>query len=393
MGVRFSSRFEYPFVSNGLFELASSLGEGCINLTVSNPTSVGLVYDRQMLDSFLRRENFTYSPDPRGLAAARDAVAGYYINRRKLSISRDDIFITAGTGDAYAYLFKLLCDAGDNVLVPAPGYPLFDHIAGLELVELRHYELEYSHLQGWDVDFYSLEALADDRTKAVVLVNPNNPTGSYVSVREADRLAAFAADRGLALIVDEVFFDFSVSDSCDAASFAGRADCLSFTLSGFSKVLGLPQMKFSWIVVSGPDAAVAEACDRLELISDTYLSASVPVQNAAPLLFDFAWPVFEQIYRRVRHNFAWLEGFFADSPLRVLRLEGGWSCVLELPRIMSEDMWVKRLVSEAGVFVFPGYFFDFPKEAYVVVSLLVEPSVMRKGMERIVAFCKKEGLM
>ncbi|MEM5947496.1 pyridoxal phosphate-dependent aminotransferase [Spirochaetia bacterium 38H-sp] len=391
MRVKFSDRFEYPFFPNRLFELASS-AEGYVNLTISNPTTVGLPYEESLLDVFLERDNLVYRPDARGLERARRAVAEYY-NRRNLSVSADDVLITAGTGDAYSYLFKMLCNAYDNVLVPQPGYPLFDHIAALELVELRKYELDYSHSRGWRIDFFDLEKKTDNRTRAIVLINPNNPTGSYVCRYEAESLARFASERGIALIVDEVFFDFCIGFVADRASFVASTDCLSFTLSGFSKILGLPQVKFSWIVTSGPSDCISEAKERLELISDTYLSASVPVQNAAPALFTAGHPIFGAIKERINENYVFLDKLFADSAVRLLRTYGGWSCVLELPRIMSEEEWTERLLLEAGVLVYPGYFFDFIREAYIVISLLPEHPVLREGIGRFVDFCKKHGIM
>jgi len=334
-----------------------------------------------------------YEPQAKGLPAARSAVAAYYAERG-FSVDPEHIHLTASTSEAYSYLFKLLADHGDNVLVPQPSYPLFDFLAALEGVELRPYELAYVQLSngevakngrpGWRMDFDSIERAITATTRAIILVNPNNPTGSFIKRDEAARLNEICARHHLALIVDEVFGDFAFGeDASRATSLVENATALTFVMSGFSKILALPQMKLGWIVTGGPAALRKEAVERLDLIADTFLSVGAPVQHAAPHWLRLRGRLQQQILARVKSNHDWLAASVEDTPCRLLSVEGGWYAVLEIPRHHSEEDWVLRLLAEDDVLVHPGYFFDFPREAFLVLSLLPAAEQFRAACERV----------
>jgi alanine-synthesizing transaminase len=308
-------------------------------------------------------------------------VAAYYAARES-RVAVERILLTASTSEAYAYLFKLLCNPGDRVLVPRPSYPLFEFLANMESVELRQYPLVYHG--GWAIDLEALAALVTERTRAVVLVNPNNPTGSYVKRAELAALGKLCAERGMALISDEVFSDFSLSSDVERVrTLAEVEDCLAFSMSGLSKVAGLPQMKLGWIVVSGPSDLRAQAMERLEWIADTYLSVSTPVQCAAAQLLTAGEAVQRQIRERCAQNLAWAREALAGSPANVLAVEGGWYITLQVPRIRSEEEWTLELLEREDVLVQPGFFYDFEGEAFLVVSLLTESGVFREGIGRL----------
>ena len=281
-------------------------------------------------------------------------------------------------------LFKLLADAGDEVLVPRPSYPLFDHLTRLDLVTARPYDLEYHG--AWSIDISSVERALTPRTRALLLVSPNNPTGSFVAARELERLAALCASGGVAIIADEVFADYELRPG--AAAGAGFAmDCrhaLAFSLGGLSKSAGLPQVKLAWIAAGGPDAVVAEALERLEIICDTYLSVSTAVQLAASHLLERAPAIRAQIQSRIAANYRQLVERVAAWPAcSVLRADGGWHGVLQVPSFTSEEELVVDLVTKAGVLAHPGFFFDFPRESYLVVSLLTPHAVFAEGLDRV----------
>ena len=294
------------------------------------------------------------------------------------------ILLTASTSEAYGYLFKLLTNPGDEVLVPRPSYPLFEFLADMESVAVRPYPLEYHG--GWSIDLDAVERALTARTRAIVLVNPNNPTGSYVKRTELSTLTALCARRGVALISDEVFADYALAGDADrVATLAGVEECLAFSMSGLSKVAGLPQMKLGWMVVSGPPALRAEAWEKLEWIADTYLSVGTPVQCAAARLLAAGDTVQRQIRRRTAENLAYARGALAGSPANILAVEGGWYITLQVPRMRSEEEWTLVLLDRAGVLVQPGFFYDFETEGYLVVSLLTAPDILREGLARLVA--------
>jgi len=358
-------------------------GAPVLDLTESNPTRAGFTYPSSLLAPLGHPRGLRYEPRPFGLASARQAVADDYA-RRGVRVGADRVVLTASTSDAYGWLFKLLADPGDEVLVPRPSYPLFEHLTRLEGVVARPYDLEYHG--AWAADFGSVEAALSDRTRAVLIVSPNNPTGSFVKQHELDRLAALCAPRGVALIADEVFGDYELDPgaAADAARVLDRRDILVFSLGGLSKSIGLPQVKLGWMALAGPDALVAAALDRLELVCDTYLSVATPVQASAAELLAAGAPVRADIAARVQANYRALATRIATTPsCRLLRSEGGWYAVLQVPSLEPEEDLVLSLLLDDDVLTHPGYFFDFPRESFLVVSLLPPPALFEEGTGRI----------
>jgi alanine-synthesizing transaminase len=351
---------------------ARASGWRIYDLTVSNPTRCGFSYDP---DALLRplsdARALVYDPDPRGMRGAREAVAGYYAGHRA-AVSPDDLILTTSTSEGYSFLFRLLCDVGDEVLVPQPSYPLFDFLATLDDVRLRPYPLFYDH--GWWIDFDRLEAEIGPRTRAVLVVHPNNPTGHWTGPGERERLEELCARHGLALIVDEVFLDYPL----DAAgslphSFArGPHPVLTFVLSGLSKICGLPQMKAAWVAALGPDRVRADALARLEIVADTFLSMNAPVQLAMPAWIAGRGVIQAEILERARGNLAVLERLATESGdgFEALRVDAGWSVVLSLAGCVGERECAERLVRERGVLVHPGGFYEMAEAQRVVVSLI-----------------------
>jgi aspartate/methionine/tyrosine aminotransferase len=315
---------------------------------------------------------------------ARAAVAASYAADGR-TVPDDRLVLTASTSEAYALLFKLLADPGDNVLVPHPGYPLFDLLTRLEAVAAVPYQLDPHG--GWALDRASLERAVTSRSRAILVVSPNNPLGAILTAADREWLVAFAGTRGLAVIADEVFADFRLCPRPDASSLLGEDRVLTFTLGGLSKSAGLPQMKLAWVVVSGPPALVEDALRRLTVIADTYLSVSTPVQLAASRLLDVGHAVRRAIHARLRRNLDELRSVLRPHPsVRLVEPEGGWSAVLQVPAIQSEEALALRLVEEAGVRVHPGYFFDFPREAFLVISLMPAPRIFDEAVRRATPF-------
>ncbi len=371
----FSRRLDWEAKPNRLSEALAErqrAGLEVLDLTVSNPTRAGIAYDDcAILEALADPASITYEPSPRGLDRARSAVA------QSLELEDvDSLFLTASTSEAYSWLFKLLCDPGDEILVPRPSYPLFEYLANLESVRVRQYSLRYD--EGWWLPPGELDTHLTDRTRAVVVVNPNNPTGSYLKRAEAARLIDLCASRHIAIISDEVFADYRFSDSPDlVTTLATTRDALTFSLGGLSKSLGLPQMKLGWIVVSGPEAARLHACHRLELIADTYLSVSAPIQHAAGQCLALREPFQARMMARLRTNLAAI-----GDLARPLHVEGGWYAILPFPRTRSEEDWALAFLNR-GVLTQPGYFYDFETDGRVVLSLLTEPGVFRQGLARL----------
>jgi aspartate/methionine/tyrosine aminotransferase len=324
-----------------------------------------------------------YEPTPAGILAARSAVSEYYSNL----VPVERILLTASSSEAYGFLFKLLANPGDEVLTPRPSYPLFDFLAALDSVRVVQYPLVYEG--GWAIDFEALAARISPRTRAIVIVNPNNPTGSFLKKIELSQLAALCRTHGVAIISDEVFSEYGFEDDpARVPSLIGVEDVLTFSLSGLSKVSGLPQMKLGWIVTSGPEAMRKQAFDRLELIADTYLSVGAPVQWAAASLLASREEIQSQILVRARANLALLRNKIGPgSPWQVLNVEGGWYAVIQAPRIHSEEEWVLTLLAEDNVLVQPGFFYDFEKEAFLVLSLLTPSEMFAEGIQRILGRC------
>jgi alanine-synthesizing transaminase len=347
-----------------------------LDLSVSNPTTAGFSYPDSPI---ITRQNSAYVADPFGLPSARQAVCRYYAEQHGVTIVPEQVVLTASTSEAYAFLFKLLCDPGDEVLVPRPSYPLFEHLAQLESVRPVFYPL-HEH-QGWWMDTQALKAPINQRTRALISVSPNNPTGSCLKQNEVEAL-----DRlGLPVIVDEVFSDYPIEPAPSAlTTVANHQGSLTFVLSGLSKVCGLPQMKLGWIVVSGPGSE--RALRGLELIADTYLSVGTPVQLAAPELLASRSIIQEQIRERTRINLESLRNACTGTSIRVLpHLEAGWYATVQLPSMLTEEEWVVSLLERQNVIVQPGYFFDFEREAFLILSLITPVEIFREGVSRIIA--------
>ncbi len=355
-------------------------GAELLDLTASNPTRCGFHYEAgKILDALRAQASLDYSPDPRGLQSARAAVSGYYAARGE-SVGPERIILTASTSEAYSFLFRLLCDQGDEVLIPAPSYPLFELLASLQDVKLVTYPLFYDH--GWHIDFHALEQRISPRTRAVLVVHPNNPTGSYVSDDEAAKLQTLCAAKNLALIADEVFLDFSLGPR--RRSFAWGGEALTFALSGLSKIAGLPQMKVAWIVIAGPGKYVGEAFARLELIADTYLSMNAPLQHALPALLSTAAPFQHQLMARVGENLATLDRELARaSAVSRLDVQGGWYAVLRVPVTRTDEALAIALLEKEHVIVHPGHFYDFPQDGYLVLSLITPAADFSSGITRV----------
>ena len=361
----------------------TSAGTSLVDLTESNPTRAGLPYPVDLLSAAASEAALRYDPQPFGLRTAREAVSADYA-RRGVVVDPECIVLSASTSEAYSWLFKLLCNPGESVLIPQPSYPLFEHLTRLESVHAVPYRLEYHGR--WEIDFEGIAAAKAD-VRAVLLVSPNNPTGSYVTPREAEALAAICRERGWAMLSDEVFAEYGLDTEAPATEIARRAKVLSFTLGGASKSLGLPQMKLAWTIVDGPVQQRIDALSRLELIADTFLPVNTPVQVAAPDLFRRAAPIRQAIHERVSRNLnAAREVARAYPACEVLRVEGGWTAVVRVPATRSEEALTLGLVQDEHVLVHPGFFFDFPHEAFVIVSLLPHEDVFAEAFARLLRY-------
>jgi alanine-synthesizing transaminase len=367
--------------SQALEELRSS-GKKLIDLTVSNPTECGLTYDSgAILGAFQNASALTYEPEAKGIRAAREEVAKYYREEHGESVDPEAVLLTTSTSEAYSYVFRLLCNPQDEVLVPKPSYPLFDFLGDLQDVTLVPYHLQYA--QGWFLDFASIESAITARTRAILLVHPNNPTGSYVKAEEVAKLNALCRERDMALIVDEVFLDYAL-DGRTRKSFVGNRGALTFTLSGLSKIAALPQMKVAWIVASGPEELTRGALGRLEVIADTYLSLSSPVQWAFPKLLTQRKTLQPQLMNRVKENWAWLNTALSGNPAyELLHIEGGWYAVLRISSGASDEDLAIALMQNEGVVVHPGHFYDFSSGEFLVVSLITSSNDFREGIRAL----------
>ena len=356
-------------------------GKPLIDLTVSNPTECGFQYDEEaILDALRSPAALRYEPNPRGLAVARGAVAQYYAEREAL-VPNDDIFLTTSTSEAYSYVFRTICNPDDEILIPAPSYPLFEFLADIQDVRLVRYPLIYDY--GWQIDFHSLEQAITPRTRGVIVVHPNNPTGHFCKVEEMRKLNEICSARDLAIVADEVFLDFALKET-KAATFAANGGALTFTMSGLSKICGLPQMKAAWLVVGGPEPLKKEALARLEVIADTYLSMNAPVQWALPVLLGGRDGFQRQLMARVRQNLSELDRqLAAQKSCTRLEVDGGWSAVLRVPATRSDEELASELVNTKGICVHPGHFYDFPWEGIVVVSLIGLAERFAIGLEAL----------
>jgi aspartate/methionine/tyrosine aminotransferase len=381
----FSRRVPADLAPNRLHDaLARRRADGRVfaDLTESNPTRAGFDYPADLLTPLGEARGLAYQPEPLGMGVARLAIAADF-ERRNLRVDPAQIALTASTSEAYSILFKVLCDPGDEVLVPRPSYPLYEHLLRLDAVTAVPYDLEYHG--SWSIDLATVEHRLSARTRAILVVNPNNPTGNFVGPDEIDRLATLGARGDAAVISDEVFADYPLAGCVESAGHLfDRSDVLGFTLGGLSKSIGLPQAKLGWIAVSGARPAVNGALARLELACDTYLSVSTPVQLAAAALLERGGSVRRQIQRRLTANYAWLNARVTETPAcTVLRADAGWYAVVQVPSLTSEEDLVLKLLQEDDVLVHPGYFFDFAMESFLIVSLLVRPDMFREGISRI----------
>jgi aspartate/methionine/tyrosine aminotransferase len=384
----FSSRLHWDLRPNRLAQALDAkrhAGAKILDLTQSNPTRAGFAYPSgEILRALVDARSLLYEPVPAGMPAARDAVAAYYSDCGA-AVEPSRIFLTSSSSESYAWLFKLLADPGDEVLVPRPSYPLLEFLAQLESVRVVQYPLIYH--DGWSIDTEALASAVNARTRAIVLVNPNNPTGSFVKGCELEFLVALCARRGIALISDEVFADYALAPDAERVStLAGVVDgALTFCLNGLSKIAGLPQLKLGWIAVGGPADLHADATQRLELIADTYLPVGTPVQHALQRLLKAGDTVRRQISTRVSGNLQYLRGAIHDhSPAQILKVEGGWYATLRFPRAKTEEEWCLDLLEHQDVLVQPGFFYDFETEAFLVLSLLTESDLFGEGVRRIV---------
>jgi aspartate/methionine/tyrosine aminotransferase len=362
-------------------------GRELADLTVSNPTVCGFDYaEAQLLAPLSSPSSLHYTADPLGMISAREAVAAYYLDHGA-TVPIDHLCLTTSTSEAYSFLFRLLCDPGDEVLVARPSYPLFEYIAQLDNVVLREYALHYDPnsdpsdpYSGWSIDFQALRATITPRTRAIILVHPNNPTGNFASASERDALEALCAEQGIALLVDEVFLDYALTRT--EPSFAtGNPACLTFVLSGISKVCGLPQMKASWIAACGPDTLVQAAMARLEVIADTFLSMNAPIQNALPTWLTRRAFIQTQIRRRMAENLRTLDTRLAGTQAGRLTLQAGWTAILRVPRTVDGREFTAAALA-AGVLVQPGNFYGLP-EGRAVLSLLTPPLILATGVSRL----------
>jgi aspartate/methionine/tyrosine aminotransferase len=359
-------------------------GRPLLDLTVSNPTQVGLPYAAEsILEALHDAGALVYQPDPLGLLAARSAVATEY-RGLGLAVQPSQVLLTASTSEAYAFLFKLLCDPGDEVLVPRPSYPLLEHLARLDSVRLVPYQLSYDG--AWAIDLGSVRRARSRHSRALVVVNPNNPTGNYLKRGELAALAEF----GLPLIADEVFVSYALTVDRQRVSSALAAEHgLVFALGGLSKLAALPQLKLAWTVACGPQALVVEALARLELIADAYLSVGTAVQLALPKLLALRDATHGAVRDRCARNLAYLREQSAASVVTTLHAEGGWQAVVRLPRLATEEAWAVGLLEQQGVIVQPGWFYDFPNEPFAVLSLLTPEQAWREGVQRLISHAGK----
>jgi hypothetical protein len=384
----FSRRTAWDRTRNRLTEsLERRRREGLpiLDLTETNPTRVGLTYSASaILHPLAGSDSLAYDPQPRGGLVARQAVAQSY-SERGVCVDPEDLLLTASTSEAYGWLFKVLADPGDEILIPQPSYPLFDYLTRLEDVVAVPYPLNLE--EGWAIDVAAIERSLSSGTRAIVVVSPNNPTGTYVKRGELGLLDELCSDKGIALIGDEVFAEYPLGkDAGRAASILDARRTLVFSMGGLSKLVGLPQMKLGWVALGGPALLKQEARERLELVADTYLSVNTPVQACAPALLAAGRAIREEIRQRVGANLRHLTtALRGPSACRALPCEGGWSAVLQVPATRSEEEWVVSLLERDGVLVHPGFFFDFPKPVYLILSLLPEEKIFREGLERVLA--------
>ena len=382
----FAERTNWNLAGNRLSAVLArhrASGKRLYDLTASNPTECGFAYNNEVILTALRNPaTLRYEPNPKGLESARLAVTEYY-SARSAAISAEDIVLTTSTSEAYSFVFRLLCNPGDELLIPAPSYPLFGFLADIQDVKLARYPLVYDH--GWQIDLHSLQQAITPRTRGVIAVNPNNPTGNFVKDKELAKLNEICATRGMALIADEVFLDFALRDG-KPVTFAGNTETLTFAMSGLSKIAGLPQMKMAWVIANGPGRLKRRAMERLEVIADTYLSPNAPAQLAMPVFLEQRRGFQKQVIARVQKNLAELDRQLAGQKTCArLEVEGGWYAVLRVPATGGDEELAIELLTKEDVYVHPGHFFDFAAEGYLVVSLIGREEEFASGIARVLS--------
>jgi alanine-synthesizing transaminase len=381
----FSQRTNWNLERNALSKALAeyrAAGKPLLDLTQSNPTECGFHVDsHEILGAFDNPANLTYQPDPQGLPQAREAVVDYY-RSQNCRADTADIFLTASTSEAYSFVFRTLCNPGDEILIPQPGYPLFNFLADIQDVALVCYPLLYDH--GWQIDMHAVEQAITPRTRGIVVVHPNNPTGHFCKPAEIESLNALCAKHQIAIISDEVFLDFSLRQQTPA-TFGSNSQALTFTLSGLSKISGLPQMKVAWLMVTGPEALQRRAIARLEMIADTFLSVSTPAQHALPVFLQQRHSFHRQWLKRAQDNLAKLDALLATQELCTrLETEGGWYVVLKVPLTGRSDELAMELLTTRGVYVHPGHFYEFPTDGYLVVSLITPEQEFSAGISALI---------
>jgi len=380
----FADRTRWNLTPNRLSEALRrhrAAGKTLFDLTASNPTECGFEYDGEAILRALGNPSaLVYEPNSKGLEVARKAVATYYA-AHDAHVSAEDLVLTTGTSEAYSFVFRTLCNPGDELLMPQPSYPLFSFLADIQDVKLVSYPLIYDH--GWQIDFHALEQAISPRTRGVIVVHPNNPTGNFCKAPEMAQMDEICAARGLAVIADEVFLDFAITGE-RRASFAANTGALTFTMSGLSKISGLPQMKAAWLAVSGPEALKKEALARIEVIADTYLSINAPVQRAIPAFLEMRHGFQKQLMARVRSNLEELDRQLArHETCTRLQVQGGWYAVSRVPALKPDEDLAVDLLQSKNVYVHPGHFYDFPSEGYLVVSLITPRAEFVAGIDQI----------
>jgi alanine-synthesizing transaminase len=387
----FSSRTDWntsPNRLSGLIAEKRLKGEIIFDLTESNPTKCEFSYPVNEIIKTINTPSITsYKPEPFGLLSARKAIAEYYAGLG-VAIKPERIVLTSSTSEAYSFLFKLLCNAGDEVIIPQPSYPLFDYLCQLNDIALKNYRLAYD--DEWYIDFESLQEQITGRTRAIVLVHPNNPTGSYLKRDEFEQICLFASKYHASIIIDEVFGPYDISSDLHRAHILDtESDVLLFSLNGISKLVGLPQLKLSWIIVHGNSQFTAEALKRLEIISDTFLSVNTPVQLALPNILSHSSDIGNQIRLRIQKNYQLLQSVFSGSSVSVLRVEGGWYAVLQFPQRKSDEEWTEQILLQKNIIVQPGHFYDFDRESCIVISLLPIFRIFEESIEEIHKFVQE----
>ena len=382
----FADRTNWNLKANPLSEALArhrSSGKPLLDLTISNPTECGFEYDsRAILQALTNPASLAYDPDPRGLVSARQAVAAYYAARGG-DVPADNIVLTTSTSEAYSFVFRTICNPGDEILIPEPSYPLFAFLADIQDVKLARYPLDYDY--GWQINFHALQQGITTRTRGVIVVHPNNPTGHFTKPHELEKLNEICVTRNLAILADEVFLDFALQGNAPF-SFAQNSAALTFTVSGLSKISGLPQMKAAWLAASGPGQLKSQALARLEIIADTYLSMNAPVQRAIPMFFEQRHPFQKQLLERVRKNLAELDRRLAEQKSCArLVVEAGWYAMLRVPATRSDEDLAIELLAQKNIYVHPGHFYDFPSEGFLIVSLITREEEFAAGVKLLLS--------